>query len=64
MYGTPCQPLHFTKADEVDTNENNRQEVELATDSLTWPVGRIAKNLIPVTDNAEINTYLGLGSGL
>lgn len=64
VYGTPCQPLHFTKADEIDTNENNRQEVELATDSLTWPVGRIAKNLIPVTDNAEINTYLGLGSGL
>ena len=60
IYGTPCQPLKITKADEVDTNENNRQEVELATDSLTWPVGRIAKNLVPVTDNAEINAFLGL----
>ena len=64
IYGTPCQPLHITKADEVDTNENNRQEVELATDSLTYPVGRIAKNLIPVTDNAEINAFLGLGPGV
>lgn len=64
IYGTPCQPLHMTKADEVDTNQINRQEVELATDSLTWPVGRIAKNLIPETDNAEINAYLGLGSGV
>lgn len=64
VYGTPCQPLRMTKADEVDTKENNRQEVELATDSLTYPVGRIAKNLIPVTDNAEINAYLGLGAGL
>ena len=60
VYGTPCQPLKMTKADEVDTKENNRQEVELATDSLTWPVGRIAKSLVPVTDNDEINEYLGL----
>lgn len=60
VYGTPCQPLKMTKADEVDTKENNRQEVELATDSLTWPVGRIAKSLVPVTDNIEINEYLGL----
>lgn len=60
VYGTPCQPLKMTKASEVDTKENNRQEVELATDSLTWPVGRIAKSLVPVTDNDEINEYLGL----
>lgn len=60
VYGTPCQPLKMTKADEVDTKENNRQEVELATDSLTWPVGRIAKSLVPVTDSDEINDYLGL----
>lgn len=61
IYGTPCSPLKMTKADEVDTNENNRQEVELNTDSLTWPVGRIAKADIPATDNAEINAYLGIG---
>ncbi|MBR7043416.1 MAG: hypothetical protein IKI18_04490 [Prevotella sp.] len=61
VYGTPCQPLKMTKADEIDNNENNRQEVELNTDSLTWPVGRIAKADIPATDNAEINAYLGIG---
>lgn len=60
VYGTPCQPLKMAKASEVDTKENNRQEVELATDSLTWPVGRIAKSLVPPTDNDEINEYLGL----
>jgi len=63
IYGTPCSPLKMTKADEVDTNENNRQEVELTTDSLTWPVGRIAKTDIPATDNATINAYLGIGTG-
>lgn len=60
VYGTPCQPLKMAKASEIDTKENNRQEVELATDSLTWPVGRIAKSLVPPTDNDEINEYLGL----
>ena len=63
IYGTPCSPLKMTKADEVDTKENNRQEVELTTDSLTYPVGRIAKSALPATDNAEINAYLGISSG-
>lgn len=63
IYGTPCSPLKMTKADEVDTNENNRQEVELTTDSLTWPVGRIAKSTVPATDNADINAFLGIGTG-
>ena len=63
IYGTPCSPLKMAKADEVDTKENNRQEVELTTDALTWPVGRIAKADLPATDNATINAYLGIGSG-
>lgn len=63
IYGTPCSPLKMTKADEVDTKENNRQEVELTTDALTYPVGRIARANLPATDNADINTYLGIGSG-
>lgn len=63
IYGTPCSPLKMTKADEVDTKENNRQEVELTTDSLTFPVGRIAKSSIPATDNATINAFLGLSTG-
>lgn len=63
IYGTPCAPLHMTKANEVDTNEANRQEVELRTEMLTHAVGRIAISSIPATDNAEINAYLGLGGG-
>jgi hypothetical protein len=61
VYGTPCQPLKMTKADEIDTNQNNRQEVELATDSLTWPVGRLAAATAKtiVTEDADINAYLG-----
>lgn len=61
VYGTPCQPLKITKADEVDTKESNRQEVELTTDSLSWPVGRLAAATAKtiVTDNADINAYLG-----
>lgn len=62
VYGTPCSPLKMTKADEVDTKENNRQEVELTTDALTWPVGRLPKSAVPATDNAEINAYLGINA--
>lgn len=63
IYGTPCAPLHITKGDEVDTAENNRQEVEMQTEMRTLPVGRINISDIPVTDNAEINAYLGLTGG-
>lgn len=63
IYGTPCAPLKMKKADEVDTNEAHRNEVELQTGQRTAPVGIIAKTLIPVTDSAEINTYLGLSAG-
>lgn len=62
IYGTPCAPLKMQKADEVDTNEARRQEVELKSSQRSAPVGIIAKSLIPATDNAEINTFLGLGA--
>lgn len=64
IYGTPCAPLHITKADEVDSSENNRQEVEMKTEMRTLPVGRINISDIPVTDNADINAYLGLAAGV
>lgn len=64
IYGTPCAPLKMQKADEVDTNEARRQEVELQAAQRGAPVGIIAKSLIPVTDNADINTLLGLSNGL
>lgn len=64
IYGTPCAPLKMQKADEVDTNEARRQEVELQAAQCGAPVGIIAKSLIPVTDNTDINTLLGLSNGL
>lgn len=63
IYGTPCAPLKMQKADEVNTSEARRNEVELQTSSRTYPVGIISKSDVPPTDNATINTYLGLGGG-
>lgn len=62
IYGTPCAPLKMQKADEVNTNEARRQEVELKAAQRSAPVGIIAKSLIPATDNTDINTFLGLGA--
>ena len=64
VYGTPCAPLKMQKADLVDTSEGHRQEVELKSSARTYPAGIIAISAIPVTDNAAINTFLGLSSGL
>ena len=60
IYGTPCAPLKLNKADEVDTNEAHRNEVEMASVLRSEPAGIIDKNKIPVTDSSEINTLLGL----
>ncbi len=60
VYGTPCAPLTMQTATEEDTSEAHRNNFELRTAGRTWPVGIIDKSAIPVTDNAEINSYLGL----
>ncbi|KAA6349002.1 hypothetical protein EZS27_003602 [termite gut metagenome] len=61
--GTPCQPLKMPKADSQDDKDANKHILNLAT-SLRGPVlGRIAKTLVPETDNAEINGILGLTTG-
>ncbi|KAA6325081.1 hypothetical protein EZS27_025661 [termite gut metagenome] len=60
---TPCQPLKMVKADSQDDKDANKHTLNFAT-SLRGPVvGRIAKNLVPVTDNADINAILGLTVG-
>lgn len=64
VYGTPCAPLTMQAANEQDTSEAHNNHFELKTEVRTWPVGIIAKSAIPVTDNADINTFLGIGSGL
>lgn len=60
VYGTPCAPLKMQKADLVDTSEAHRQELELKSESRTYPAGIIDIKDIPLTDNDEINTFLGL----
>lgn len=60
IYGTPCAPLKMQQAQEQDTNEAHNNHFELRSEQRSYPVGIIAKNLIPATDNADINAYLGL----
>ena len=64
VYGTPCAPLTMNAANEQDTKENHNNHFELKTAVRTWPVGIIAKSAIPATDNAEINTFLGISAGV
>lgn len=64
VYGTPCAPLTMQAASEQDTNENHNNHFELRTAVRTWPVGVINKSAIPATDNADINSFLGLTAGL
>ena len=58
--GTPCTPLSFSTAEGQDNNEANKTTINLASALRGDTLGVIAKSLIPVTDNDEINTILGL----
>jgi hypothetical protein len=60
--GTPCQPLQIT-VNSQDNNEGNKNTVQMASILRGPALGRIAKSLIPVTDNADVNSVLGLGAG-
>lgn len=58
--GTPCTPLKMSTAEGQDNNESNKTTVNLASSLRGDTLGRIAKSLIPATDNEEINAILGL----
>jgi hypothetical protein len=58
--GTPCTPLRMTKADSQDSKDGAKNTINLATTLRGDTIGRIAKSLVPATDNAEINAILGL----
>ena len=60
--GTPCTPLKMSTAEGQDNNEANKTTINLASSLRGDTLGRIAKSLIPVTDNKEINAILGLSS--
>lgn len=58
--GTPCTPLKMSTAEGQDNKEANKTTVNLASSLRGDTLGRIAKSLIPATDNEEINAILGL----
>lgn len=58
--GTPCTPLKMSTAEGQDNNEANKTTVNLASSLRGDTLGRIARSLIPMTDNEEINAILGL----
>lgn len=62
--GTPCTPLSISTAEGQDNNEANKTTINMASTLRGDTLGVISKTLIPVTDNNEINTILGLtGTG-
>lgn len=62
--GTPCTPLSFSTAEGQDNNEANKTTINMASTLRGDTLGVIAKSLIPVTDDEDINTILGLtGTG-
>lgn len=62
--GTPCTPLSISTAEGQDNNEANKTTINMASTLRGDTLGVIAKSLIPVTDDDEINTILGLtGTG-
>lgn len=64
VYGTPCAPLVMQAANEQDTNEAHNNHFELKAEMRGYPIGIMAKTLVPPTDNDEINTFLGLTAGV
>lgn len=61
--GTPCTPLKMSTAEGQDNNEANKTTINLATSLRGDTIGRIAKSLIPETDDETVNAILGLGTG-
>ncbi|OUO82397.1 hypothetical protein [Bacteroides sp. An269] len=62
--GTPCTPLSISTAEGQDNNEANKTTINMASTLRGDTLGVIAKSLIPVTDDEDINTILGLtGTG-
>ena len=58
--GTPCTPLSISTAEGQDNNEANKTTINMASTLRGDTLGVIAKSLIPVTDDEDINTILGL----
>lgn len=57
--GTPCSPLVLSDTTQ-DNAEASKHTIQLVSQMIGPALGHIAKNLIPVTDNADLNIYLEL----
>ena len=60
LVGTPSQPLIMSSANSQDNNEADKNTFNLQSNLRGPVIGIIAKDLIPATDNSDINTLLGL----
>lgn len=61
--GLPGNPLSITQDNSQDNKDANKHSVTMTQEFAGPALGRIAKSLIPATDNAEVNALLGLPTG-
>ena len=61
--GNDDAPLTLVQADSQDNSEADKTTINLASSLRAGTIGRIAKSLIPLTDNSDINAILGLSVG-
>jgi len=66
--GLPGNPLSITQDNSQDNKDANKHTVTMAQEFAGAALGRIAKSLVPATDNDNVNTALGIsesdGSGI
>jgi len=62
--GLPCNPLKFTQDNGQSNNEGTKHTIQLVQSFAGAALGHISKQLIPITDDAVVNSALGLpGTG-
>jgi len=58
--GLPCNPMSITQDNGQDNKDANKHTVTMSQEFAGAALGRIAKNLVPATDNNDVNAALGL----
>lgn len=61
LAGTKGSPLKFDQDNTEDSNKKRGHSIKLKSLFPAGVLGHIAKSLVPVTDNVEVNAILGLG---
>jgi hypothetical protein len=60
--GLQCNPLFITQDNGQANNEATKHAIQLVQSFGGAVLGHIEKSLVPATDNADVNTELGLGA--